>query len=37
MFLLAGFLAMVIALVTISVQALKAAMAKPAESHLRTE
>jgi len=36
MFLLAGFLAMVIALVTISVQALKAAMANPVKS-LRTE
>ena len=36
MFLLAGFLAMVIALVTISVQALKAAMANPLKS-LRTE
>jgi len=36
MFLLAGLLAMVIALVTISVQALKAAMANPVKS-LRTE
>jgi ABC-type antimicrobial peptide transport system permease subunit len=36
MFLLAGFLAMVIALVTISVQAIKAAMANPVKS-LRTE
>ena len=36
MFLLAGFLAMVIALATISVQAIKAAMANPVKS-LRTE
>lgn len=36
MFLLAGFLAMIIALATISVQALKAAMANPVKS-LRTE
>jgi len=36
MFLLAGFLAMIIALATISVQAIKAAMANPVKS-LRTE
>jgi putative ABC transport system permease protein len=36
MFLLAGFLAMIIALATISFQALKAAMANPVKS-LRTE
>jgi putative ABC transport system permease protein len=36
MFLLAGFLTMVIALATISVQAIKAAMVNPVKS-LRTE